>query len=364
MEKAMVRIGGSAFQSAVVLILFSLPVVDLSAQTDDPMYAFHQNEKLGRGGNIGNILYKWEDWDKEWERKEMDIMKEAGMTGIRINTRPFLHMNREQPYSLKWDEANGRVIDRMLTLEPPYLISEAFFERLDWTVKEALERGFTVIIDNHQYRVMGADPMALHDMFLASWEQMAEHYKDYPDHVYFGILNEPNNNLTTYLWNYFLADVYPVVRKSNPDRTLVIGPGLWNGFNALDELQLPEEDRNIIVEVHYYSPHKFTHQGVDGNPAGIKWQGSPEEKKAVEDDFQKAADWGKKHKRPLFLGEFGVIKNADQESAIKWLKFVVGQMEKFGMSWSMWNLMGSNMGAFDEENKTWIKTRKDAILPP
>jgi endoglucanase len=144
----------------------------------------------------------------------------------------------------------------------------------------------------------------------------------------------------------------------------VIGPAEWNGIRALDDLKLPEDDRNIIVEIHYYSPHSFTHQGVNGRPSGIAWEGTPEQKQAVIDDFNKAAEWGEKHQRPLFLGEFGVIRKADRDSAVRWLKFVVEQMEKHGMSWSMWNLMGSNMGVFDQESRTWIQHRKDAILPP
>ena len=345
----------------IILVLLNLSVL---AQVQDPDYAFKQNERLGRGGNIGNILYKWDNWDKELEIEEMETMKKAGLVGIRINTRPFLHMNKDPEYTFSWSEANGYSEDSLYAKKPPYYISNAFFERLDWTVHEALKRGFTVIIDNHQYRVMGKDPMALREMFIASWEQLADHYKDYPDNVYFGLLNEPNNNLTPYLWNYFLMDVYPIVRRSNPDRTLVIGPGNWNGFSGLEELKLPEEDRNIIVEVHYYSPHKFTHQGVNGNPDGVTWSGTPEEKQAVEEDFRKAAEWGKQHNRPLFLGEFGVINKADQESAVKWLKFVVEQMEEYHMSWSMWDLMGSGMGVYDEENRTWIMPRKNAILPP
>ena len=37
---------------------------------------FKQNERLGRGGNLGNILYEFETWDKEREMKEMDMIKE------------------------------------------------------------------------------------------------------------------------------------------------------------------------------------------------------------------------------------------------------------------------------------------------
>jgi endoglucanase len=301
---------------------------------------FEQNKRLGGGANVGSILYRWDQWDEDREKKELDLMKELGLKGVRINTRPFLHA----------------------TDEPPYTLSQEFFDRLDWLVNESLKRGFTVIIDEHQYRVMGKDPMGLKEIFLDTWRQMAEHYKDYPDNVYFGVLNEPNNNLTPYLWNYFLKEVYDIIRESNPSRTLVIGPGNWNKIYELETLGLPEEDRNIIVEIHFYNPHKFTHQGVSGRKKGIIWPETPEEEQELIDEFQYAADWGKKHNRPLFLGEFGVSRHADQESAARWLRSAREQMEKHGMSWSMWNMMGSNFGMYDEVNKTWITPRFNAVL--
>ena len=342
------------------MFLLIITSTGFSQQTID---VFKQNERLGKGGNFGSILYTWDNWDKELDISDMNKMKEIGMTGIRINTRPFLHMNKEPGYTLLWDEANGRREDLLYNMKAPFTISKEFFDRLDWTVHEALGRGFTVIIDNHQYRVMGKDPMALRDMFLASWEQMAEHYKDYPDNVYFGVLNEPNGNLTPYLWNYFMMDAWRIIRKSNPYRTLVIGPGDWNNIEGLGEFRLPENDRNIIVEIHYYSPHRFTHQGVEGRESGITW-GTPEEMKAVTNDFNIAVEWAEKHNRPLFLGEFGVSSKAEQSSAVKWLHYVVSQAENNKISWSMWDLMGSGMGIYDDERKTWIVDRKNAIIFP
>jgi endoglucanase len=301
---------------------------------------FEQNKRLGGGANVGSILYRWDIWDEEREKEELDLMKGLGLKGVRINTRPFLHAEQK----------------------PPYTLSKEFFNHLDWLVNEALEREFTVIIDEHQYRVMGKDPMGLKDIFLSTWQQMAEHYKDYPDNVYFGVLNEPNNNLTPYLWNYFLKEAYDIIRESNPARTLVIGPGNWNKIYELEKLELPEEDRNIIVEIHFYNPHSFTHQGVDGREKGVIWPANPEEIQALVDEFQFAAEWGKEHNRPLFLGEFGVNKAADQESAARWLRSAREQMEKHGMSWSLWNMMGSNFGMYDVEKKTWITSRKEAIM--
>lgn len=275
------------------------------------------------------------------------MIKEIGLQGVRVNTGPFEHVTDKAPYTL----------------------SDAFLERLDWTIDQALSRGLTVIIDNHEYHAMADDPIGYKEMFHATWRQMAERYKDYPDNVYYGVLNEPNGHLTPYLWNYMLADIYKVIREIDPYRTLVIGPGDWNGIDALEYLELPEDDRNIIVEIHYYSPHRFTHQGAswsEGSDAwlGMTWSGTPEEKQAVIDDFQIAVDWAEKHNRPLFLGEFGVYEKADMESRATWLKFVVEQAEKNNFSWSIWELMYTTFGIYDPETKSWIEPLKDAILPP
>jgi endoglucanase len=308
---------------------------------------FKQNQRLGKGGNLGNILYNFDTWDKKREQEHLDLIKGIGLNGVRINIGPFAHVNERRTYTL----------------------SKEFFERLDWTIDRALSRGLTVIIDNHEYHTMADDPMGNKDMFLSTWEQIADHYKDYPENVYFGVLNEPNGHLTSYLWNYFLIDVLDVIRMSNPNRTLVLGPGRWNNIQQLEWLQLPEDDRNIIVEIHYYSPHHFTHQGAswsEGSEAwlGTTWRGTSAEKQAVLDDFQIAIDWANTHNRPLYLGEFGVYKKADMDSRVQWLRFVVEQAEKNNISWAIWDLMGTSFGIYDESKKQWIKPLKDAILPP
>lgn len=311
-----------------------------------PPDAFKQNERLGRGGNLGNILYQFDEWDKETEVQEFDLIKETGFNNVRICIGPFDHCD-----SL-----------------PPFTLVPEFFERLDWAINEALKRDLTVIIDQHEYHAMADDPMGKKEMFESTWKQIAEHYRDYPDNVYFGLLNEPNGNLTPYLWNFFCADIIKVVRESNPNRTLVVGPGSWNGIRGFAEFKLPEDDRNIIVDFHYYSPHRFTHQGVrfeEGADAwlGTTWTGAAEEKQAVLDDYKIAVDWAEQHNRPLFLGEFGVYRKADPESKRIWLTYIVEQAEANNISWSVWDLMGDSFGIYDDSLKAWIGPYKEAILP-
>ena len=330
-----------------ICIYFFISCEHKNIKESIPPDAFEQNQRLGKGGNLGNILYEFETWDKEKEMAQLDLIKDIGLHSVRINIGPFAHVIENAPYTL----------------------SQEFLDRLDWTVNQALERDLTLIIDNHEYHAMADDPMGNNEMFLSTWKQMAEHYKNYPDNVYFGVLNEPNGHLTPYLWNYILADAIKVIRQSNPNRTLVIGPGGWNGIKYLKDLKLPKEDRNIIVEIHYYSPHHFTHQGASWSKGSDEWlrttwRGEPEEKQAMIDDFQIALDWAKQHNRPLYLGEFGVYKKADMESRVQWLSFVVNHVEKNNVTWAIWDLMGDSFGIFDQEKNAWITPLKDAILPP
>ena len=62
----------------------------------------------------------------------------------------------------------------------------------------------------------------------------------------FELFNEPEDQLTANRWNELLADTLALVRETNPDRFVVIGPPLWNIVWELNKLELPEDDRRII----------------------------------------------------------------------------------------------------------------------
>ena len=346
-KQKLFSVGSFLYAGSILLLVFFFVSVVTCTKEELTLDAFEQNKRLGRGGNLGDILYDFDNWDKQWDQEQFDLIKNESFDSVRINTGPFSHV----------------------TDNPPYTISSAFYERLDWTINEALSRGFTVIIDNHEYHAMGNYPMENKEKFLSCWKQMAEHYKDYPDNVFFGVLNEPYNNLTPALWNSHLSEVIEVIRVTNPTRILVIGPGRWNSPLVIEELELPEDDRNIIVEFHYYSPHHFTHQGASwskGSEAwlGMTWRGTPEEKKAVIDDINLAIDWAKRHNRPLYLGEFGVYRMADMESRICWTRFIRETAEENGISWALWDTMGTSFGVYDKSTHTWNRPLLEALIPP
>jgi endoglucanase len=156
------------------------------------------------------------------------------------------------------------------------------------------------------------------------------------------------------------------VRTTNPTRPVIVGPVSWNAIRALDSLRLPETDKNLIVTVHYYDPFKFTHQGAgwvkgaDQWPA-LGWTGSDAEQAAVRKDLEKATSWGRKHGRPVFLGEFGAYEKADLGSRVAWTGFVRQEATRLGMSWAYWEFC-AGFGAYDAKTGRWREEIKAALV--
>jgi len=180
-------------------------------------------------------------------------------------------------------------------------------EVLDWAVDQALDNGLMAILDFHEFIAMGRAPLENRERFLSFWKHIGKRYRKYPDEVLFELLNEPNGELTPELWNIFLKEALHVIRESNRERTVIIGSAYWNNINLLSKLNLPEDDRNIIVTAHYCEPMDFTHQGAKWagreGKIGVEWKGGGEKGDCK---FLKAQSWAKEHNSPIFLGEFGV----------------------------------------------------------
>ena len=320
----------------------------LPTPTSDPYaFAFEQNRKLGRGVNLGNALEaaKEGEWGVTLEEDFFRIIREGGFQSIRVPIRWNAHALEQTPYS----------------------IDPAFFERVDWVLAQAHTQDLSVILNIHHYNELIEDPEGHQERFLAIWRQIAERYQDEPESVYFELLNEPNGNMDAASWNKLLAEAIPVVRETNPNRTIIIGPGNWNAFDQLPSLNLPEGDRNIIVTFHYYLPFHFTHQGAEwaeGADAwlGTTWTGSESEKGELTRNLDAAAAWAKQNNRPLFLGEFGAYSKADMESRARWTVFLARQAEERDISWAYWEF-GAGFGVYDRSAQHWVEPIYNALIP-
>ncbi len=329
------------FHYTLLILLYSL---SLSAQeTWGTGYAFEQNAKLGRGVNIIGYDLLWQDASKaRMKDKHFQLIKEAGFNNVRIVISPFKF-----------------AIDSSFTINP------SFFITLDWAIKEALDHKLVAIVDFHEHNTNQKDPFGNRVRLYAMWKQIAEHCKDYSNDVLFEICNEPNMKPET--WNDLYKGAYDILRKSNPNRTLIIGTINGNQIKFLQDLVLPEKDRNIIVAIHYYSPIQFTHQGApwsvkNKDLSGIEWTESEAEKENVNKDFDIAQEWSKKYNRPLTLGEFGAYEKADMASRIRWTNYVARQAEQRKWSWSYWQF-DKDFILYDMEKDAWVEPIKNALIP-
>jgi endoglucanase len=315
------------------------------ATTNDP---FEQNRRLGRGVNLGNALEAPNEgeWGVVLSEEYFALIKEAGFDSVRIPIRWSAHARKT----------------------PPYTIEPAFFARVDWAVNQALSRGLLAIINVHHYEEMASDPRGHRERFLALWEQIADHYRDYPPELLFELMNEPNGALQASLWNDLVEEALPVIRATNPARNVIVGPVNWYNISSLYSLKLPADDAHLIASFHYYEPFQFTHQGaewVSGSNAwlGTKWEGTESERRAVERDLDLAATWAEKNHRPLYLGEFGAYSKAGMDSRARWTDYIARQAEARGMSWAYWEFC-AGFGVYDPVRRRWNEPLLSALIPP
>ncbi len=337
-------------------VLIAVALAAACAAQVDP---FAQNRRLGRGINLPGVFDRFDPNngkvpDPPLPAGHFKKIADAGFRNVRLVVRWSAHAQADAPFRIDPD----------------------FVRKVDWTVEQCLKNDLAVVLDFHYYplisftgtEVSKEDPTKNRARFLAIWQQVAEHYKDAPPQVMFGLLNEPSRpNLGIAGWNKLIAETLPVMRAANPQRTTLIQTANGGGFRSIDELEIPSGEVNAIVEVHYYDPGKFTHQQAPWSSnrtyRDVTWTATDGEKLAVHDDFARVAEWARRHNRPLYLGEFGAYRAADMPSRERWTRAIVKAAEENGMSWAYWGFWRCGFDAFDEKSGSWNEPLLKALLP-
>jgi aryl-phospho-beta-D-glucosidase BglC (GH1 family) len=285
--------------------------------------AFEMNERLGRGINIGNTFEAPTEtaWGNPWYPEYFEMIADLGFQHVRLPVR--------------W-ETPERSMETA-----PYTIEPTFLARIKEVVDAAIANDLHIIVNMHHHDALYEDPAGQKARFLAQWNQIAEYFKDYPDMLLFEVLNEPHGNLTPALWNEFFADALAEIRKTNPERVVLMGVAEYGGLGAISQLELPD-DEYIIVSPHYYNPFTFTHQGAEWvGPQADAWLGTPwndteADRETVASEFSYALEFSETHHIPIHVGEFGAYSKADIESRERWTTFLARWFEEQGMSWAYW----------------------------
>lgn len=102
-------------------------------------------------------------------------------------------------------------------------INAEYLEAVDKAVIAALSNDLTVVIDLHHYGELKDNVSANEATFYSIWEQLAKHYKNYPNRVIFELLNEPNTtgsatSMNSEALNRIQLEVVGKIRAIDNDR--------------------------------------------------------------------------------------------------------------------------------------------------
>lgn len=313
------------------------PAVEVSAA------ALQSVQAIGRGINFGNMLEAPTEgaWDLTVEERFIDLVgKPDFVQSVRLPVRWSNH-------------ASTSPTDALAQIDP------AFMQRVDYVVRRLLDKGVTVVLDMHHYRQLDGDtldkgetavPSGVVDLrFLAMWRQIAQHFANFDQRLVFEIYNEPHGRLNT-RWNDLMSRALRVIRESNPDRTVVVGPTHWNSAQALSHLVLPP-DPNLVLTVHHYEPFAFTHQGAEwtspSSPTGVSCCSSTQ-LQTMTNLLDLAVREAMRLNRPVFVGEFGAYEKAALPDRIAYLKAMRAAMEERQLPWMYWEL-AAGFGVYDRK---------------
>lgn len=323
------------------------------SSTDTP--AHRAARRFMRGVNFSNYFEApaGEDWGGgPLSASDFDAVRAEGFDHVRL--------------PVSWNYHTGPA--------PEYVISNAFFARVDALVTGLLARGVNVLLNEHHFGDFYSNPAAWSNKLFAIWDQLAAHYSNQTDALAFEIINEPNDAATTELMNGVYAAILPRIRASNPQRTIFVGPGKWNGVGELSDMRLPANDSNLIVTVHNYAPFYFTHQGaewtgtstattnvvypgpppapVSPHPAAAGDSGvaswfeayntlplaeNPCSSNSFDGAFQFARAWSDYYGRPVHVGEFGAYSRGDAASRARFYREMRESMDRNGLGWASWD---------------------------
>jgi endoglucanase len=308
---------------------------------------------IGRGVNFGNMFEAPTEgaWGLTATDDFIDKATAAGFKSVRLPVRWSNHASAQ----------------------PPFTIDPAFMARVESVVDKLLGKGVVVVLNMHHYRQLDGDPLdagesavpaAVVDVrFVMLWEQVATRFQGRGPRLVFELYNEPHGRMNGEAWNVLAARALRVVRKSNPDRIVVLGPTSWNSAGDLRLLKLPN-DANLIATVHNYNPFRFTHQGAEWVnpilPVGVTCCNAAQEAEMTAPlDVAKA--WSTTTRYPIFVGEFGAYSKADEASRIEFDRKMRQAMEQRGMTWAYWEF-ASGFGVYDPTTLGFRQGLLDSLL--
>ena len=230
-------------------------------------------------------------------------------------------------------------------------------EQLDRMLPELERYGVRVCLDLHTPpggrfpREQGSVMKMFHeqqfqDAFVATWQKLAQKYKNVDVVWAYDILNEAvegdipeGQGLLD--WRALALKTSKEIRKIDPNKAIIMHPAPWGDPKALEWLEPfdPKDVPNVLYTVHMYLPHKFTHQGVYEEPMGLVYPGVMNDgkhwdKEQLRNALRPVREFARDYGVAIYIGEFGSIRWAPNDSSYRYLRDCIELFEEEDWDWA------------------------------
>lgn len=236
--------------------------------------------------------------------------------------------------------------------------SAQLFGYLDRQVEDCLKNGLIPVIA-YQADEFKNDPSEENiQKVVAWWSEVAERYQNKSYLLSFDLLIEATDSLNKQpeKLNEIYERIVTEIRKTNPNRIIMISPRLRSDAAYLSELKIPTDHNGyLMAEWHFYAagPSKT-------NERKLWTTGTAAEKKLITDKIDLALAWQKATGVPTWVGAWMAGNYNDGNDytiaeQVKFASFMVQSLTKAGIPFAV----NSDTKFYDRENHVWI----DKMLP-
>lgn len=340
---------------------------------DNEAMAFLQS--LGVGWNLGNTFDAFKSgWNQNADEMTVetswgvpltqeaifDALKAAGFSTVRIPVSWHDHVSGED-----------------------HVISERWLARVQQVVDWALARDLYVILNIHhdedQFLPTSAHYEESAHYISCIWQQLAERFRDYDEHLIFNSMNEPRVIGSAHEWfidhadpdcidaidcinrlNQLFVDTVRASGGGNATRWLLTPGYDASPEGALDEgFLLPQDPaERVIVSVHAYRPYPFALQ-----VNGISTFGTTQQKMDIVQFMNQLYDRYIAQGIPVMIDEFGALNKENLQDRIDWAAFYVATASARNLPCVWWD-NGAFKGTSEGENFGLLDRRKAEIVYP
>jgi len=360
------------------------------ADPDDPFEtSFELVENLVMGYNLGNTLdaNPWGDWwdpstktIADWEtswgqplttQEIIDAIAEKGFNIIRVPVTWYPHVDADDKISEEWMTRVEEVVN--------YVLNAGCYCILNVQHDTGAADGRT---DGGAWLYADIDDYPTQTVrYQKFWQQIAERFKNYDEHLIFESFNEILNK--SYSWtapssvedgayqaiNKLQQDFVNVVRATggnNRYRNLAITTYAATGTSdvALQAFELPTDpsSNHLYLSIHSYDPYNFCNYNAGKNQDGSEYDYNiyvfNEDCEATIDGvFARVSKRASEVGIPFIFGEFGAIDESKSMSErIKYAKYLKTKFQQYETAGLWW------MGLYDRKKAEWYESEIVDVL--